>query len=64
MVLAGMFFMRGAAPPSSRKLIDTPMLPPLFEDAKPPEKYGRRLTSWPLNVPLARMPGTAIPTFG
>ena len=61
-MLAGMFFVRGVAPPSSRKLIDTPTLPPRFDDKRAPEKYGRRLTAVPLYMPLARIPGTPLPT--
>jgi hypothetical protein len=57
-------FMRGAAPPPSRKLTDRPTLPPVFVEAKPPLKYGRRLTLVPLYVPAARIPGTLMPTFG
>lgn len=62
--LAGMFFIRGSAPPPSKKLTDTPELPPRFDEASFPLKYGRRLTSAPLYVPVARMPGTLTPTFG
>jgi hypothetical protein len=58
-LLAGMFFMRGAAPPPSRKLTERPTEPPVFVDARPPLKYGRRLTAVPLIVPGARIPGTA-----
>jgi hypothetical protein len=39
-------------------------MPPLFDDASPPVKYGRRLTAVPLIVPGARIPGTLTPTFG
>lgn len=52
---------RGAAPPSSRKLTETPELPPRLLEAKPPLKYGRRLTAVPLTVPGARIPATALP---
>lgn len=46
--LAGMFFIKGAAPPPSRKLTETPELPPRLEEASSPLKYGRRLTLVPL----------------
>lgn len=62
--LDGLFDKRGVAPPSSRKLTETPELPPVFVEARAPVKYGARLTAVPLYVPLARIPGTAIPTFG
>lgn len=62
--MAGLFIMRGAAPPPSRKLTDSPMEPPWFVDNNPPLKYGRRLTFVPLTVPGARIPGTLMPTFG
>jgi hypothetical protein len=55
-----MFIMRGAAPPSSRKLTETPDVPPVFVDAKAPSKKGRRLTAVPLNIPGAKIPGTAL----
>lgn len=58
--MAGMFIMRGAAPPSSRKLTETPDVPPLFVDAKAPLKNGRRFTEVPLNIPGAKIPGTAL----
>ena len=58
--LAGMFIIRGAAPPSSRKLTETPDEPPSFVDAKPPLKYGSRLTAVPLKFPGAKIPGTAL----
>lgn len=35
---AGMFFIRGAAPPPSRKFFATPELPPSLEEARPPSK--------------------------
>lgn len=35
---AGMFFIRGAAPPPSRKFLATPMLPPSLVEARPPSK--------------------------
>lgn len=38
MSLAGMFFIRGAAPPPSRKFLATPMLPPSLVEARPPSK--------------------------
>jgi len=60
----GLFIISGAAPPSSRKLTATPALPPSLVDARPPSKYGRRLTVVPLKVPVARIPGTLMPTFG
>jgi hypothetical protein len=63
-LLAGRFFMRGAAPPPSRKLTEAPIIPPLFVEANPPLKYGRRLTSVLLTMPGARIPGTLMPTFG
>lgn len=56
--------MRGTAPPSSRKLIETPVDPPSFVESNAPEKNGRRLTAVPLYVPGVRIPGTAMPTFG
>lgn len=56
--LAGLFIMRGVAPPSSRKLTALGM-PPAFVEASAPEKYGRRLTPSYSPVPLARIPGTA-----
>jgi hypothetical protein len=59
-----MFFIRGAAPPPSRKFIETPDEPPLLVDAKPPSKYGARLTAVPLYMPGARIPSTLMPTFG
>ena len=62
--LAGMLFMSGTAPPSSKKLTTTPVIPPSLVEAKPPEKYGRRLTAVPLYMPGARIPGTAMPTLG
>ena len=62
--LEGMFCISGAAPPSSRKFIDTPNELPLLLDASMPLKYLARLTAVPLYVPLARMPGTAMPTLG
>jgi hypothetical protein len=61
--LAGILRSRGAAPPSSRKFTDTPFEPPLVE-SKAPVKYGARLTLVPLYSPAARIPGTAMPTFG
>ncbi len=36
--LAGMFFIKGAAPPPSRKLTATPALPPRLLDSRPPSK--------------------------
>jgi hypothetical protein len=54
-----MFILSGAAPPPSRKLTERPTEPPVFVDARPPLKYGRRLTAVPLTVPGARIPGTA-----
>ena len=45
--LAGLFNINGTAPPSSRKLTAT-ACPPRLLDAKPPLKYGRRLTLVPL----------------
>lgn len=62
--MAGIFFMRGAAPPPSRKLTETPIMPPRFVDASPPLKNGRRLTAVLLIMPGARIPGTLMPTFG
>jgi len=61
--LAGLFIMRGTAPPSSRKLTERPTVPPVFVEANAPEKYGRRETIVPLTVPLARIPGTVTPLF-
>jgi hypothetical protein len=61
---AGMFFIKGSAPPPSRELMATPELPPRLLDARTPLKYGSRSTAVPLKVPGARMPGTAIPTLG
>ena len=61
---AGLFIFRGSAPPPSRKFTDTPELPPRLVVLSVPSKNGRRLTSVPLNVPLARMPGTTTPTLG
>jgi len=55
--------MRGTAPPSSRKLTERPTVPPVFVEAKAPEKYGRRETDVPLTVPFARIPGTVMPLF-
>jgi len=46
--LAGMFSMREAAPPPSRKLTETPDGPPWFVDCKAPSKNGRRSTAVPL----------------
>jgi hypothetical protein len=37
-LLEGMFFIRGAAPPPSRKFTDTPVLPPRLVEARAPEK--------------------------
>ena len=34
----GLFIKRGAAPPSSRKLIETPLSPPRLDEFKPPLK--------------------------
>lgn len=62
--LAGLFIMRGAAPPPSRKLTDIPIPLPVFVEAKPPLKYGARSTEVPLYSPAARIPGTLMPTFG
>ena len=42
----------------------TPDDPPLFEEANPPLKYGRRSTSSLSTLPGARIPGTAMPTLG
>lgn len=61
---AGMLMLSGAAPPPSRKFTEVPALPPVLVEAKPPSKYGARLTSVPLNVPGARMPATLMPTLG
>ena len=61
--LAAIPIARGAAPPSSRKLIETPELPPRLEEANPPLKYGRRLTAVPLTVPGARIPATGVPVL-
>lgn len=36
--LAGMFFIRGAAPPSSRKLTETPVMPPSLVERRAPVK--------------------------
>ena len=62
--LAGLFCLRGAASPPSRKLTDTPELPPLFVERRLPSKYFKRLTEVPLKVPGTRIPGTAMPTLG
>lgn len=62
--LAGMFIMRGVAPPPSRKLTEIPIEPPLFVDANMPVKYGARLTAVPLTMAGARIPGTVMPMFG
>lgn len=62
--LAGMFINSGAAPPSSKKFCATPLEPPALVEARPPSKYGSRLTSVPLYVPAARIPGTLMPTLG
>jgi hypothetical protein len=59
-----MFFIKGAAPPPSRKFIETPELLPALLEANPPSKYGARLTSVSLYVPGARIPATLMPTFG
>ena len=61
---AGMFFFRGVAAPPSRKLTETPELPPRLLEARLPSKYGSRLTAVPLTSPGARIPGTEIPTLG
>lgn len=63
-MFAAMFFRRGAAPPPSRKLTDTPTEPPRLLEARPPLKYGSKLTLVPLKVPAARIPGTDTPTLG
>ncbi len=63
LLLAARPFMRGAAPPSSRKLTETPILPPVLVEERPPLKYGRRLTILPLTTPGDRMPGTAMPVL-
>jgi hypothetical protein len=63
--VAGVLFIRGAAPPPSRKLTEEPIMAPgELVEAKPPLKYGRRFTWVPLYVPGARIPGTLMPTFG
>ena len=63
--IAGIFFMRGAPPPPSRKSTATPDKPPRLVDLRPPLKKGRRLTFVPLNIPMGlRIPGIAMPTFG
>jgi len=62
--LAGLFSKRGAAPPPSRKFLETPLEPPWLVEARPPLKYGARSTAVPLNSPGARIPATEIPTFG
>jgi hypothetical protein len=59
-----MFFIRGSAPPPSRKLTERPTISPVLVEARSPEKYGRRLTLVPLTSPSARIPGTLMPTFG
>ena len=59
-----MFFRRGAAPPPSRKLCETPAEPPSLVDNRAPVKYGARLTAVPLIMAGARIPGTVMPTFG
>lgn len=62
--MAGLFAMRGVAPPPSRKFTDTPIPVPVLVEAKPPLKYGARSTAVPLYSPAARIPGTLMPTFG
>lgn len=62
--MAGMLAIKGVAPPPSRKLTDTPDIPPWFVEANPPSKYGSKSTLVPFQVPAVRIPGTAIPTFG
>lgn len=47
MSFAGIFFMRGAAPPPSRKLIAAGLSSRLL-DFRHPLKYGKRLTDSPL----------------
>ena len=57
---AGLLCINGAAPPPSRKLWETPELPPLLVELSMPLKYWRRFTSVPLYFcPTARIPGTA-----
>jgi hypothetical protein len=59
-----MFFMRGAAPPPSRKLTSMPIDLPVLVEANPPLKYGARSTAVPLTMPGARIHGTLMPTLG
>lgn len=63
-VFEGLLFFSGSAPPSSRKLTDTPWSPPRLLEARSPVKYGSRLTSVPLYWPGAKIPATLIPTLG
>lgn len=46
--LAGLFIINGTAPPSSKKLTETPDIPPMLVELRPPSKYGRRLICVPL----------------
>ena len=58
--LAGLFIIKGAAPPPSRKLTAEPW-PLSLVDLSAPSKYFAKLTDDPLNVALGfRIPGTAL----
>lgn len=64
MSLAGKFFIKGAAPPPSRKFM-TPAILLMLVDARPPLKYGTKLTATPLYMPLGfKIPGTLTPLLG
>jgi len=60
----GLFSLRGAAPPPSRKFTEVPVSPPVLVEARPPLKYGKRSTAVPLYSPAARIPATVTPTLG
>lgn len=48
------------APPPSKKFTEDPELPPVFVEARAPEKYGARETIFPSISPGVRIPGTAL----
>ena len=68
---AGRFFIRGAAPPPSRKFCEIGgfvtglKAVPLLVEMSQPLKYGSRFTAVPLYSPLGlRIPGTKTPLLG
>jgi len=62
--LAGKSIIKGAAPPPSRKFM-TPGISLTLVEARPPLKYGTRLTGTPLYTPLGfKIPGTRTPLLG